>query len=596
MVNTHKTVHKSTKRRDLTSLGILLAIVVLLNFVGFYYFKRFDLTTEKRYTLAESTKTLLEGLKDEVYLKVYLNGDINPGFNRLKNEAREILDEFRAYSNNQVEYEFINLGDDLTKEEVNNIEKQLYEKGLMPEGVTTKSKDKTTQATIWPGAIVSYKGREAVWQIFTRQSPGIDPETCINNSVEELEYSLTNTIRKLQRTKRPEVTFLQGHHELDTIQQYDFMHTLSEYYKVNYTRIPKGRELSALKGTDALVISQPDTLFTDREKYVIDQFIMNGGKVLWLIDPVNTNTDSLRRGFTIGMGRELGIEDMLFKYGVRINPELVQDMQSGYLMINVGFQKGQPKFELFPWLYSVLALPMSNHPIVKNLDLIKMDYASTIDTISARGIKKTILLTSSKDTKTQPTPARIFLGMTQMKPKLSQFINSYRPLAVLLEGSFHSFVENRLPSALLNDTVFNYKSVGKPTRMIVVADGDVARNDFNRANGQMFPLGFDRNTKQTFANKTFLLNCVNYLLDDEGMLQLRSREVKLRLLDKKKVSLHRSKWQFINVAIPLLVIVGLAISQFYVRRRRYAGLRQAQPPQDRQAQPPGLRQAQPPQK
>jgi ABC-2 type transport system permease protein len=569
MVKEEKILPSSSKRRDISSLIILIGIIVVLNFIGFFYFNRFDLTSEKRYTLADSTKALLRNLKDEVLLKVYLNGDVNPGFNRLKNEAREILDEFRAYSNNQVEYEFINLGEGLTKEETLNIEKQLYEKGLMPEGVTTKSKEKTTQLTIWPGAIVTYKGREAVWQIFTRQSPGIDPETCINNSVEELEYSLTNTIRKLQRKKRPEVTFLQGHSELDTLQQYDFMRTLSEYYKVNNTSIAKGHELTALKGSDALIISQPDSSFTDREKYVIDQYIMNGGKVLWLIDTVYTNLDSLRRGFTLGINRPLGIEDMLFKYGVRLNPVLVQDLRCGYLTINVGFQKGQPKFELFPWLYSVLVLSNSNHPIVKNLDLIKFDYLSTIDTISAKGIKKTILLSTSKNTKTQPTPARIYLGMTQMKPKESQFINSYQPVAVLLEGEFKSFVENRLPTALLMDSALNYKSSGVANRMIVVADGDVAQNEFNRANRQPFPLGYDRNTKQIFANKTFLLNCVNYLLDEEGMLQLRAREVKLRLLDKKKINLQRGKWQFINVAMPLLLVILLALAQFYIRKRKY---------------------------
>jgi gliding-associated putative ABC transporter substrate-binding component GldG len=266
---------------------------------------------------------------------------------------------------------------------------------------------------------------------------------------------------------------------------------------------------------------------------------------------------------------------MLFKYGVRVNPVLVQDLQCGYITMNVGYQKGQPKFELFPWLYSVLVLPNNAHPIVKNLDLIKFDYLSTIDTISQRDVTKTILLKTSKYTKTQPTPARIYLGMAQMKPKESQFINSYQPVAVLLEGTFHSFVENRLPSILRNDTSFKYKDIGKQTRMIVVADGDVAQNEFNRSNGQMLPLGYDRSTRQTFANKTFLLNCVNYLLDDEGMLQLRSREVKLRLLDKKKISQQRGKWQFVNVAMPLLVVIALALTQFYFRKRKYARTKMA---------------------
>lgn len=562
---------RSQKKKDVITLVMWCGIILLANFIGSYAFRRFDLTSEKRYTLASSTRELLKKLDDQVYLKVYLNGDFNPGFSRLRSEAREILDEFRAYSNNQVQYEFITPGEGLNPEETASLEKQLYDKGIAPEDVTTRGKDKTTQARIWPGAIVSFKGKETAWQIFTKQTPGIDVETSINNSVEELEYGLTNAIRKLQRIKRPEVTFLQGHQEADTLRQYSFMYALSEYYRVNVLTISRGHELSALKGTDLLVVTQPDTLFSDRDKYVIDQYIMNGGKVLWLIDPVQTNQDSLRRGFTIGLNRPLGIEEMLYKYGVRLNSELVMDMQCGYWNINVGYQNGQPRFQLFPWLYTPLVLPTTNHPIVKNLDLIKFDFASTLDTItSAKGIKKTILLSSSKYSKTVPSPTRIYLAMVKIRQKESQFKNSYEPMACLLEGEFNSFVENRLPSALLNDTSFKHLDHGKYTKMIVVADGNVAINDVNANTGQVFPLGFDRNTRQTFANKNFLLNCVNYLLDEEGMLQLRSREVKLRLLDKKKLSLFRHKWQLINISLPLVLVIVLGLLQYYLRKKRYA--------------------------
>ncbi|MBL7933953.1 MAG: gliding motility-associated ABC transporter substrate-binding protein GldG, partial [Bacteroidia bacterium] len=502
MVN-EKKITSVNKRRDITNLIVLALIIFLANYIGSFYFKRFDLTSEKRYTLAESTKNLLAGLEDEVYLKVYLNGDFNPAFTRLRNEAKEMLDEFRAYSNKHVQYEFITPGEGLTGEEAVNIERQLYEKGLVPEEITMRGKDKTTQNRIWPGAIVSYHNKEAVWQIFSRQSPGIDLENSVNNSVEELEYSLTNTIRKLMRTRKAEVTFLQGHAELDTLQQYGFMKALSEYYVVNRTNITPGRELSSLNGSDALIISKPDSAFTDKEIYVIDQYIMKGGKVLWLIDPVYTNLDSLgRKGYSMGINRPLNIEDMLYKYGVRLNPVLIQDIQCSFLKVNTGFQKGEPKWELLPWVYSPLVLPDVDHPIVKNLDLIKFDFASTLDTIkSAKGIHKTILLKSSKYTRTQPAPARIHLAITRMKLKETQFINSYQPVACLLEGEFRSFVENRLPSVLLNDTNFKHIDHGKKTKMIVVADGDIARNEVLRSSGQIYPLGYDMNTRQTFANK-----------------------------------------------------------------------------------------------
>lgn len=568
---TEKKITTANKRRDIINLAVLAIIIVLFNYIGSFYFKRFDLTSEKRYTLAESTKNLLEGLEDEVYLKVYLNGDFNPAFSRLRNESKEILDEFRAYANGHLQYEFITPGEGLTGEEALNIEKQLYDKGLIPEEIMQRGKDKTTQTRIWPGALVTYHNKEAVWQIFTRQSPGIDIETSVNNSVEELEYSLTNTIRKLLRQRKAEVTFLEGQHELDTLQQYSFMKALSEYYIVNRTTITPGRELTALNGSDAVIVSKPDSAFSDKEIYVLDQYIMKGGKVLWLIDPVYTNLDSLSKGYTMGFNRALNIEDMLYKYGVRLNPVLVQDIQCSFLKINTGFQKGQPKFELLPWVYAPLVLPDVDHPIVKNLDLIKFDFTSTLDTIrSAKNIKKTILLRSSRYTRTQPTPARVYLGITKMKLKETQFVNSYQPLACLLEGEFTSFVENRLPTVLLNDTNFKHLNHGKKTKMIVVADGDIARNEYSRSTGQVYPLGYDRNTGQTFANKNFLVNCVNYLLDEEGMLQLRSREVKLRLLDKKKVNQQRNKWQLINVGLPLLVVFSFGLFQFYYRRKRYS--------------------------
>jgi len=556
------------KRKDIFTLLALLLIVVLINFLGKFYFKRFDLTSEKKYTLAPTTKKLLSELDDVIYLKLYLQGDFKPGFARLKNETREILDEFRAYSNGNLEYEFVNIYEGVTKDEATAIEKQLYEKGLIPEQITATAKDKVQQGWIWPGAIVSYLAKETPWQIYKRQL-GIEEDVAINNSVQELEYGLTNVIRKLKQKQLKEVSFIEGHGEADTLQQYDLMRSLGEYYNVN--RIVINGKLAALKDAAAIIITKPDSAFTDKDKFIIDQYIMQGGKVLWLIDPVYMNMDTLRmKGYTLGFSQQYNIEDMLFKYGVRLNPVLLQDFQSGVVPINVAVKKGEANFKLFPWFYSLLVLPEGQHPIVKNLDLIKMDYVSSIDTVSAKGIKKTVLLHSSKNTKVQPTPARISLAMAMNKPKENQFKNPYQPIAVLLEGEFSSVIEYRLPDKLLSDPGFKYIDHGLPTKMIVVADGNVALNDMDFKTSSVLPLGYDKYTRQTFANKTFLLNCVNYLLDDEGLLQLRSREVKLRLLDKKKTEMQRSKWQFINVALPLLLIFGFGISQHYWRKKKYS--------------------------
>lgn len=566
MVNEKK--HTGTnKKRDITNFLMVAAIVVLANFVFSFYFKRFDLTAEKRYTLAPSTMKLLKNLDDVVFFKVYLDGDLNPDFTRLRNETKELLDVFRAYSNNQIEYEFINPLENPNKDETEKIERQLYEKGVIPEEVTDRKNKKTTKSYIYPAALVTYKGKEIPWQIFKRQL-GISPEVAINNSVQDLEYGLTNSIRKLQAKGKTEITFLEGHGELDTLRQYDFMRSIGEYYSVS--RVAINHNLEALKGSSAIVISQPDSAFDDKDKFIIDQFIMKGGKVLWMIDPVYINYDTLRiKGFTLGLNNDLNLDDMLFKYGVRLNPVLVQDMQCGFLNINVGFKNGQPNFQLFPWLYHPLILSDVDHPVVKNLDLIKFEFLSTLDTVSAKGIKKTILLRSSRYTKTQPTPARIGLAMVKFTPKEDQFHNSYQSVACLLEGSFSSVFSNRLPSAILNDSTIAFRDKGVPTKMIVIADGDVAKNDIRPGVGPL-ALGFDRNTGQTFANKTFLLNCINYLVDDEGLLQLRAREVKLRLLDKKKIANHETKWQIINIALPLGIIIVFGLIQFYFRKKKYA--------------------------
>ncbi|MCD6019877.1 MAG: hypothetical protein K0S53_2998 [Bacteroidetes bacterium] len=556
------------KRKDIAMLLVVMAIVVLINFVGSFLFKRFDLTTEKRYTLSESSRKLLKSLDDVVYIKVYLQGDFNPNFTRLKNETKELLDEFRAYSNNNLEYELINPLDNPSKEETDKIEKQLYDKGIMPEQIVDRSSQKVSETFIWPGAIISYKGKESVWQIYKRQL-GFEAEQSINNSIQEMEYGLTNAIRKTTLLKKPEVLFVEGHDELDTIRGADFMRSIAEYY--NVSRVNINHKLYALKGADAIVIAQPDSMFDEKDKFIIDQFVMHGGKVLWLIDPVYVNRDTLTtRGYSLGFKNDLNLDDILFKYGVRLNPVLVQDLQCAQVPVNVGFKQGQPDFKPFYWNYYPLLLPSSNHPIVKNLDLIRTEYIGTLDTVFARDITKTILLQTSKYTKTQPTPVRILAAQVKLKPQESQYTNSFQNVACLLEGQFESNYKNRITRAILEDSIFDFKSKSPSTKMIVVADGDIAKNEYQRATGMIYPVGYDMYTKQQFANKTFLLNCMNYLLDDEGLLQLRSREVKLRLLDKKKIATQVTKWKLTNVALPLLIIICFGLIQYYIRKKKYS--------------------------
>jgi ABC-2 type transport system permease protein len=558
----------SVRSKHISLLIATFVILVLVNFTGSYYFKRFDLTSEKRYTLNEETIDLLRNIDDRIYIKVYLAGDFNAAFTRLRNETKEMLDEFRAYAKNDFDYEFVNIYDQKNEKDVVDLQRQLYNKGIDPTEVRSKTGNGQNKQILFPGAVVYYKDKEGVWQIFEQQE-GIDMGQSVNNSVQNLEYGLSNCIRKLQRPIRPRVAFIRGHHELDTNQTKDMYNALNEYYDVEYIRI-KGR-VKALRPYSAVILAWPDTVISERDKFIIDQFIMRGGKVLWCVEPVYTNTDSLKlKGFTLGLSNNIGLDDILFNYGVRVNPELVQDMQCGAIPVNRGFKGGQPDFQLFPWIYKPLVLPQTDHPIVKNLDLIRFEFAGTIDTVKAEGVKKTVLLRSSKYSRTQSVPARVALAMVSNKLNEKMFDKGGRPMAVLLEGTFRSNYESRITDTIANDSVISFKPKSVPTAMIVISDGDVIKNDFNYATLSINPLGYDKYTKQKFANKTFLLNCMNYLIDGPKLMSLRSREVKLRVLDRKKTDADPLKWKMYNVIFPLVIMVAIAYVLSWLRKRKFS--------------------------
>lgn len=559
---------KSIRAHHITQLIATFAILVLINFAGSYYFKRFDLTSEKRYTLSPATIELLQNLEDHVYMKVYLAGDFNAAFSRLRNETKEMMDEFRVYAAKGLDYEFINIYDPKYEKDIVNIQRQLYEKGIDPTELRMKTEKGQTKQVIFPGAVVYYKGKEGVWQIF-RQQLGVAPEQSVNNSVENLEYGLSNSIRKLQKLIRPRVAFIRGHHELDTNQTKDMYFALNEYYDVEYIKI-RG-QLRALKPYSAIILAWPDTVFGERDKFIIDQFIMRGGKVLWCLEPVYTNTDSLSlRGYTLGLANNINLDDMLFAYGVRVNPELVQDMQCGAIPVNRGFKGGQADIQMFPWIYKPLVLPTTNHPIVRNLDLIRFEFAGTIDTVKAEGVKKTVLLASSKYSRTQAVPARVALAMVSNKLNEKKFTDGNKPLAVLLEGTFTSNYENRITDTIALDSAIRFRNKSVPTAQIVIADGDIIKNGFNYQTRAINELGYDRYMKQTFANKTFLLNCMNYLIDGPELMSIRTREVKLRLLDRKKTDEDPVKWKMYNVVFPLLIVAVSGYVLAYVRRRKFS--------------------------
>lgn len=564
-----KSNRRTIKRQNIIQLALSLLIIVLINIASSYIFTRFDLTSEKKYTLSPATKKLLKELDDIVFFKIYLEGDFPAGFKRLRNETKEILDEFRAYSKN-IEYEFINPFEGHSKSEIRNIYNQLIEKGLEPTQLQIKKEEGASQQIIFPGAVVTYKGRDLPLQLLTGQI-GSGPEQAINNNIQQLEYNISNIIRRHSIALKPTIAFIEGHGELDPIEVADISYALKEYYEVRRVRI--NYQLKALDGLDAIIIAQPDSMFDNKDKFIIDQFVMKGGKVLWLMDMVKAEMDSLRtRDETIAIPLNLNIDDMLFKYGVRINTNMVMDLNALPIPVVTGMIGNQPQQSLISWFYFPLIMPLEKHPIVKNLNAIKTEFVSTIDTVSAKMVNKTFLLRTSRYTRLINAPAIVKLDVLRKKPEEIEYNKPFQPIAVLLEGKFESIFKNRIPIEIAENKEIGFKDTSVNTKMIVISDGDIIRNQVDGRGGKSFPLplGYDKYTRQTFGNKEFILNCMNYLCDDSELISVRARELTLRLLDRAKLSKAKNTIILINLVIPVLLVLGFGILQFILRKRKYS--------------------------
>jgi ABC-2 type transport system permease protein len=559
---------RTHKQQTLFVLFVSILLVILINVAGSFIFKRFDLTTEKRYTLSDATIELLKNLKDVAYFKIYLEGDnLDANYMRLRNETKEMLDEFRALAGDNIQYEFINPSESSDKNERYETYRLLSKKGLMPATVSENEKDAISQKILFPGAILTYQERETPVQLLKPQL-GYAEEVNINSSIQSLEYEISNSIRKLFVRNKPRVAILQGHGELNEIWLRDFIKSLEEYYEVSLNII--NGNFKGLQNKDALIIAQPDSMFSEKDKFVIDQFIMHGGKVLWMIDPIYANMDSLRdKPVMFGLPLEINLDDQLFKYGVRLNANLAMDIQAAPIPMITGSVGNQNQRTLVPWYFFPLSFPLSKHPIVNNLNAVKFDFVSTIDTVNSNNIKKTILLTTSKYSRTLNSPVRISLEVLKQEPQEKQYNKSFLPLSVLLEGQFESLYKNRIPPAIANDSAIDFKTNSVATKMIFIADGDVCKNQVQKNTQNVYPLGYDRFSGQTFGNKNFLLNCMNYLLDNSGLISVRSRELKLRLLDKQKIENSRVSLQVASTTIPILLIITLGLVQFFLRKKKY---------------------------
>ncbi|NLF41602.1 MAG: gliding motility-associated ABC transporter substrate-binding protein GldG, partial [Bacteroidales bacterium] len=405
--------HRSTRRNNIIQLVSSLLIVVALNIISSFVFTRFDLTAEKRYSISKATKKMIRELDDIVFVQVYLEGEFPAGFKRLRNATREILDEFRAYSNN-IQYEFINPSDVEKGTNVEETYRMLVEKGLSPTNVQFRTEDANSQQIIFPAAIVTYKGRERPVQLLKDQL-GMGAESVINNSIQSLEFNLAAAINGLSKAIKPKIAFIDSYGCLDKNQVLDISLELSDFY--NVLRVPLNHQLNSLEGVKTIIIAKPQQAFEEKDKFIIDQFIMNGGNVLWLIDPVFASMDSLQdTNETLGVSQYLNLDDMLFKYGVRLNSNLLMDIKAVPIPITTGYAGNRPQISLLPWYFFPMVTPISSHMVVKNLNAIKTEFVSSIDTVRADGVTKTMLLHTSPYTRVVRTPAHISLDVMKRQP------------------------------------------------------------------------------------------------------------------------------------------------------------------------------------
>lgn len=577
-----KNERKNLKKNQLISFGITLIIIIVVNIIASFVYTRFDLTNEKRYTLSDTSKEILRNLDDYVYFRVYLEGEFPAGFKKLRKETKEMLDEFRAYSK-FVDYEFINPSESNDVAERNETYKLLFQSGLNPTELAMQTKSGTQQIMIWPCALASYQEKEKPLDLLDTRA-GESSSQSLNNSAQNLEYKLINAIKELAQDKKPSVAFIEGHGELDENEVYDITKSLQKKYNVK--RITLDEQITALNrrtetkdsnivintNYDAIIIAKPTKPFSEKDKFIIDQYVMYGGKILWLIDPVFATMDSLQMSeSTIGNSLNINLDDMFFKYGLRLNKNLLLDLNSAKIALRTGQIGGQAQIELFNWYYFPLLNAGSDNSIVKNINPIKADFVSSIDpVISDSDVQKIPLLKTSNYTNIASAPVYITLGMLRQTPDQRMFSQKSQNVAYLLKGEFESLYANRMTSGITESKEIGFKTSSEPTSMIVVADGDMIRNQFHIPQGHPLPLGYDQYTRTTYGNKDFIENAVSYLVDGEGLIGIRSRELKIRLLDINKLNSDALLWQIVNVVLPSLVVIIFGFILAIIRKRKFS--------------------------
>ena len=579
------TSNNSQQFKKTTIIGFVTAFVILIaiNFLSAYLFMRIDLTQDKRHSISKESIKMLKELEDKIYIKVYIKGSKLPAdYQLFAEETRAILQEFRSYSKN-VYFEFIDPVAGKSKEEVNSIYADFVKKGLRPQPITHEDETGISTRYVLPGAILSYRNSEYPVELAVSDLSGND---WLQYSIQELEYNLIATIRKLVHPTKPKVAFLAGHGELDFLSSSWAAWQLQRFYNVEFVEL-KGRvntlkeiELAdssqneiKIKGNkfDVLIVAQPTQPFNSVDNYIIDQHIMYGGKVLWLIDASTASMDSLQNSMEhFAVLRNLNLNNLFFKYGVRFNANIVQDLSCQSIPLGMGEIAGKTQYKFFAFPYALNIVNFSTHPIVRKMKEIKSEFAGTIDFVgSDENLQKTVLMTTSERTKLVSVPAIVTLNVARAKPNIEEFAFKNQPIAVLVEGSFKSAFDKLLPVEFDTVKQFGFKNESPLTRQIFIADGDIIRNRIDPKNNQPMPTGFDFYTGKMYDNNNLIMNCINYLCSDNDLLQIRSKVFKIGSLNKTKILKQQTFYAIINIVVPLLLIFIAAAVLIIWRNMRY---------------------------
>ena len=543
--------------KKIKNTSILLIGLVLLNIVNQSFYKRFDLTKDQRYTLSETTKTIVQRIAQPLFIKVYLEGDFPSEFKRLQVETLQYLEELAA-ENSDIIIQFVN--PDLQRE-------SLIKRGMLPSQLTVEEDGKLSEAIIFPWAEIKYRNKSTLVSLLPTTIVRSQEEQ-MQKAVENLEYSFTYAMHSILTEAQQKIALLSGNGELEDIYLYSFLsevakkHKLAKFTFDSVAKNPK-QTLKELTEFDMAIIAKPTTEFSAAEKFTLDQFITNGGKTLWMIDNIIADQDSLfNGGKMLAYPRNLDLTDLLFSYGVRINTTLVKDLYAAKIPVATGMVGNQTQFKNLEWFFHPLAGGNPNHPITKNILPVRFQFTNQIDTLK-NNIKKTPLLVSSVLTQKFGTPNFISLQSIADEPIEEDYRDGNQLLAVLLEGDFNSAYRNRVQP--FKTPI--YKANANGNKMIVIADGDIGRNQILK--NKPFDLSRDKWTNEQFGNKDFLLNAVDYLLDDVGLMKLRNKSLQIPILDKQKAFKERRYWQFINLGIPLLMLLVFGIGFHGLRKRKY---------------------------